>query len=137
MIRNFYSCSGSLAAQGNSPALRQAWENVFAGGLDHTYSRAILDDAARMIQRHLVLLQLNQPIHRSTANWSALLLKALVLLLCQDVVAIERVGDVRSAGVPEPWTARRMRQLLQYVAQRLKIIRLKSGQTSARLAMTK
>lgn len=82
MIRNFYSCSGSLAAQGNSPALRQAWENVFAGGLDHTYSRAIIDDAVSMLQRHLVPLQLNQPIHRPTENWNELLLKALVLLLC-------------------------------------------------------
>jgi predicted O-methyltransferase YrrM len=137
MIRNFYSCNSSLVAQGNSPALRQAWANVFAGGLDHTYSRAIIDDAVRMIQRHLVLLQLNQPLHRPAANWSAPLLKALVLLLCQDVVALERVAEVGSTGDREPWTARRMRQLLQYVAQRLKIIWLKSGQTSARLAMTK
>jgi len=66
-----------------------------------------------------------------------LLLKALVLLLCQDVVALKRVAEVRSAGDRKPWTARRMRQLLQYVKQRLKIIWLKSGQTSARLAMTK
>ena len=89
MIRNFYSCNSSLVAEGNSPSLRQAWANVFAGGLDHTYSRAIIDDAVRMIQRYLVLLQLNQPLHRPAANWSAPLLKALVLL-CQDVVAIKR-----------------------------------------------
>ena len=115
MIRNFYSCNSSLVAQGDSPALRQAWANVFAGGLDHTYSRAIIDDAVRMIQRYLVLLQLNQPLHLPDANWSAPLLKALALL-CQDVVAIKRVGEVRSVGVLEPWIARRLSLRIRQVS---------------------
>jgi len=115
MIRNFYSCNSSLVAQGNTRRFLRPWANVFAGGLDHTYSRAIIDDAVRMIQRYLVLLQLNQPLHLPDANWSAPLLKALVLL-CQDVVAIKRVGEVRSVGVPEPWIARRLSLRIRQVS---------------------